>query len=133
VWSYALLSLHRHRSILVVSLTALVVMGVACSLLASADGARGAAIATAISEVVFLGLLIGATYRAGLRPWITWGNIPRSLLGAGLGAATLLIGGLPSVARLVIGLAVYGLVLVVLRAIPEEILELLPGRRAAAG
>jgi PST family polysaccharide transporter len=129
VWTYTLLSLHRHRAILVVGLSALVLCGALSGALAELDGARGAAIGTSVSEITFVLLLALATYRAGVRPGISWRNIPLSLLAAGLGVATLAIPGIPDVARLVLALALYGATLIVLKVIPEEILALVQPRR----
>lgn len=130
VWTYTLLSLHRHRAILVVGLSALVLSGVLSGTLAAVGGARGAAVGTSVSEITFVALLAVATYRAGVRPGITWRSIPLSLAAAGLGAASLAIPGLPDVARLVLALALYGATLIVLKVIPEEILTLAsPWRR----
>lgn len=132
VWTYTLLSLHRHRAILAVGLSALVLSGVLSGTLAALDGARGAAVGTSVSEIVFVVLLAAATYRAGVRPGISWRSIPLSLAAAGLGVATLAIPGLPDVARLVLALALYGATLIVLKVVPEEILALAQPRRRPA-
>jgi O-antigen/teichoic acid export membrane protein len=129
VWAYTLLSLHRHREILVVSLVALVLTVVLTASIASADGARGAAIGTTIAEYVFVLMMGAAVYRSGIRPAIDWGALPRSLLAAALGAATLAIPGLADVVRMLVALAVYGVALLVLRAVPDELIAELPWRR----
>ncbi len=128
VWAYTLLSLHRHRQILVVSLLALALTVALTAVLASADGARGAAIGTTIGEYAFVLMLGIAVYATGLRPAISWGAVPRSLIGAALGAATLAIPGLPDFVRIALALGIYGAALLALRAVPREILEQLPWR-----
>ena len=132
VWTYTLLSLHRHREILVLGLSALVLSGTLSGALAAIDGARGAAIGTSISEIVFVLMLATATYRAGVRPGIAWRKIPRSLICASFGLATVAIPGLPDAARLVLAVAVYGGMLIVLKVIPDEILALLRLRGRSA-
>lgn len=132
VFVYALLSLHRHRAILAVSLAALIMSGVLSGVLASLDGARGAAIGTALSECAFVSMLALATRRSGLNPLISWRNVPLSLLAGAAGVAVLAIPSLPAEARLVAGIAVYSGALLVLRVVPDEILEQLPRRRTQA-
>ena len=51
VWGFGLLSLGRHRAILLFNLAALAAVVVAVSILASVDGARGAAIGTSAVEL----------------------------------------------------------------------------------
>lgn len=129
VWAYTLLSLHRHRQILTVSLVAVALTILLTATLASTDGARGAAIGTTIGEYAFVIMLGMAVYATGLRPAISWQAIPRSLLAAALAVATLAIPALPDIVRIVLALAVYGGGLLLLRAVPREILEQIPRRR----
>jgi O-antigen/teichoic acid export membrane protein len=126
VCGYTLLSLHRHRQILVVSVLALALTVALTATLASTDGARGAAIGTTIGEYAFVTMLGISVYATGLRPAISWGAMLRSLIAAALGAATLAIPGLPDVVRVTLALGLFGGALLVLRAVPSEILEQLP-------
>lgn len=128
VWGYALLSLHRHRDVLVCSLASLIVTVALTIALTADDGARGAAIATTIAELLFSALLGFAVYRSGVHPAISWPMIPRVLAAAALGAAVLAIPGVSDVVRLALALALYGGALIALRAIPREIVDLLPRR-----
>ena len=135
VFGYALLSLHRHRAILVVSATSLAASAILTTVLAEADGARGAAVATATAELL-LCLASGlAVRRAAIRLEITRSAIPRVLAAGGL-AALVALTGLPSVLALALALAVYAGALVLLRALPPEVVvearRHLPGRRAAS-
>lgn len=130
-WSFALLSLHRHRSLLLVNLASLTVSAVAVGLLASAHGARGAAIGSVLGEATLAAGSLLALLRGhpGLRPA---GRIAaRGLLAALPWLALLLVPGLPSVAAAVLGLAGYAAALVALRAVPEELRAMVPalGRR----
>jgi len=135
VCGYTLLSLHRHRQILIASLGALVLTVTLTGVLGAVDGARGAAIGTTLSEFALVVMLASAVYSSGLRPAVTPHAFVRSLLAVALGAATLAIPGLPDVAKLVLALVIYGTLLLLLRAVPDEILAVLPrplGSRPAA-
>jgi O-antigen/teichoic acid export membrane protein len=122
VWGFTLLSLHRHRAILVASLVALVLTIVLTGTLASVDGAKGAAVGAVISEFAFVTMMAAATFRTGVRPRINRTAIPRALLAAGAGACVLAIPNLPSVVRMLLALVIYAAVLLLLRAVPDELL-----------
>jgi O-antigen/teichoic acid export membrane protein len=129
VWAYTLLSLHRHREILVVSLVALALTLALTASITALDGARGAAIGTTIAEYAFVLMMGAAVYRSGIRPAITWAAVPKSLVAAGLGVATLAIPHVADVVRLVAAMAVYAVTLLALRAVPSELIAELPWRR----
>ncbi|MGH3261318.1 MAG: polysaccharide biosynthesis C-terminal domain-containing protein, partial [Trebonia sp.] len=63
VWSFGLLSLHRHRGLLVSNLVALSISAALTLVLAHSDGARGAAIATICGETVLAGANLLALVR----------------------------------------------------------------------
>jgi O-antigen/teichoic acid export membrane protein len=123
-YSYALLSLHHHRSILLASATGLVTMIVALVVLVPSHGAEGAAIGMVIGEAVLwlTGLML--VRRSGLdvrvtRPWrlaaaAAVAAIPGILLGPIAGAVV----ALPLFAGLVLALG----------AVPRELLDALPAR-----
>jgi O-antigen/teichoic acid export membrane protein len=126
---FALLSLHAHREILVVNTIALAVMLVAVTLLASQLGPEGAALGTVIGETT-----LAASYVIALRlraPDILPGaeRPLRALAAAAPCFAILLIDGLPSWVAAAIALAAYAVLLVALRAVPDELLELRSRRR----
>ena len=52
VWGFGLLSLGRHRTILLFNLFALAAVVVAVSILASLDGARGAQFLSALADLI---------------------------------------------------------------------------------
>jgi O-antigen/teichoic acid export membrane protein len=127
-FSYALLSLKLYRGLLLANLAAFVV---SCSLtivLAGADGAEGAAIATLCGEsVLALGSLLALAHgHRELRPKLL--VLPKALLACAPAVALALLHSVPSVLRLVLALAVYALLIVLTRAIPAEVLALLPAR-----
>jgi O-antigen/teichoic acid export membrane protein len=126
---FALLSLHDHRGILVVNVVALTVMLASVGALASAFGPEGAAAGTVIGEAT-----LGAGYLLALRstaPDVSPGfeRAWRSLVAAAPGFALLAVPGLPALVAVVLGLALYALLLVVLRAVPDELLEPIRRRR----
>jgi len=126
VWGYTLLSLHRHRQVLVVSLLALALTVVLTATLASVDGARGAAIGTTTSEFALMVMLGIAVRNTGLRPVIGGRAFWGSAIAAAAGAATLLIPGLADVIRVVLALGIYGGGLLAFGALPRELIEQIP-------
>lgn len=126
VFSYGLISLRRYGAILRINLAALLLSGLLTALLADRYGAIGAASATAIVEVLYTAMLGGALIRAGVRPKVSIGGALRSVLSALLGALTLALPNLPSVAKLTLAMAIYCVVLLGLGAVPREVLSQIP-------
>jgi O-antigen/teichoic acid export membrane protein len=124
VWGYALLSRHKHREILVASLVALAITIILSGTLGSIDGGRGAATGTAISEAMYMLMLGTAVHRAGIRPAVNWRAVPRVLAAFGTGLAAVALP-VPEVIRLVIALALYVVGLLILRAVPRELFDLM--------
>jgi O-antigen/teichoic acid export membrane protein len=121
VWSYGLLSLHRHRAMLQVSLGSLLISVVIAFVLIPPLKARGAAIAFSSAEVV-LALSSYALLRAAKPdlgfPW----RVSASVLAAAAGAgAVAVVPDLSSLAMALIGSAIYFALLLLLRAIPSEL------------
>jgi O-antigen/teichoic acid export membrane protein len=130
VWGFGMLSLHLHRLILTFNLAMLTLVAIVVAILVPLDGAQGAAIGTASVEVVAAvgnGLLL-VRGRPHLAPSLR--VVPLVAVAALLGAAPALATGLPVLVRVVLSTAIYGGTLVALRALPEELRTLLPGRRA---
>ena len=124
--SFALLALHRHRGMLAANAVALLVTTVLVLALGSSDGARGAAIATVIGEVVLLaGYAVALT--AGdreLRP--SMATTAKALACAGLAALVVLVPGLGPLPAAVIAVAAYAVLVLLARAVPADLLVLLP-------
>jgi O-antigen/teichoic acid export membrane protein len=91
-------------------------------------GAKGASIASAVCEFVVAAGYLAALLRrhAHLRPDLR--AAPRVLVAA-VAAACVLLLPLPSIALWAIASVVYGALLLVLRALPAELLVILPRRR----
>jgi O-antigen/teichoic acid export membrane protein len=132
-WSFALLSLKLYRGVLLTNLAAFVVSCGLTIVLAASDGAKGAAIATLCGETVLaLGSLLALVRRhPELRPKLV--IVGKVALATAPGVALALLPGVPSLVRMLLALAAYALVIMLTRAVPEEILALLPGRPRRAG
>jgi O-antigen/teichoic acid export membrane protein len=130
---YALLSLGRLRAMLVSNALALSVVFAAGIPLIRAHGATGGAIALVASE-----LTLGVCYevaltrgRPQLRPSPSF--VARAACAAAVAAVPVLVLGLPSLVAAVAGMLIYGGTLIVLRAVPVELLHALrPSRRPTA-
>jgi O-antigen/teichoic acid export membrane protein len=133
VWANGMLSLGLYRQILMVSVGMLAFNAALVAVLVPIDGARGAAIGTAVSETLgaIVTPLIVVRGRPQLRPSLR--VVPRVALAAALGLAPLALTGLPVIVRLAISTALFGGTLVATRALPEELRALIPsggaGRR----
>jgi O-antigen/teichoic acid export membrane protein len=133
---YALLSLERYREVLLINLAVLLLSGGLTGVLASRFGAVGAASATTVVEVLYTGILAVAVLRAGVRPRVSLGGAYRAAAVALLGAALALAPpDLPSVVRPVLAMAIYCAGLLVVRAVPRELLDQISqlGARSRAG
>jgi len=128
VWGYGMLSQHLHRTILLFNLVSLPVVTVTVAVLVKLDGARGAAIGTAAVEVgiAIVGGILLVHDRPHLRPRLA--VVPKVALASLLGASPMLIDGMPVLARLALSSAIYGVVLLAVRAYPEELKALMPAR-----
>jgi O-antigen/teichoic acid export membrane protein len=131
-FNYALLSLREHRIMLIIMGGALVLNAVGAAVFGAAHGARGAALATMGVDV----LVVVAT---GVALWArgfavgTWLRIVPRVVLAVAPAAALWFAPVPDVVKAVLGAAVYGGMLLLLRAVPEELaveLRRLRGQRS---
>jgi len=128
VWAFGMLSLHLHRLILAVALGSVAALVAVVAVLVELDGARGAAIGTAgveIGAAIVAGMLL-MRGRPHLRPRLS--TVPKVAAAALLACAPLLVGGVPIAAELLASTLIYGVGLLMLRAFPHELRELLPAR-----
>lgn len=134
VWGFGLLSLHRHRAMLLANLAALAVSAGLTVLLAKAHGARGAALASVCGETTLaISYLLALIHTdSALRPNL---SVPmRTMLAAAPAAAAGLLLNLPPALAPIVALTLFAALLVPLRAIPAEVYQLLPGKlRRRAG
>ena len=130
-WGFGLLSLHRHRPLLLANLLALGLSCVLVLVLASADGARGAALATVISESVLAIAYLVALARGHRDLMPRLGVVPRVIAAATPACAVVLIPGLPALVQAILAVAIFLFLALVFRALPAELADLLPaGARA---
>jgi O-antigen/teichoic acid export membrane protein len=132
-WGFALISLHRHTALLLSNLAALAVSATLVLTLGAAHGAIGAAWGTLLGELVLAAGYLVAMVRArpDLRPAL--GVVPK-VAAAALPAVALGLASLPAVAAVLLGLAAYVSIVLLTRAVPQELLERLPGlARARSG
>jgi O-antigen/teichoic acid export membrane protein len=127
-FAFALLSLHRHRALLVANIVGLACTGVLTAVLASADGARGAAIAVLIGETALALSMMAGYLRHSQRPTVRFGQVWRVALAAAVAVGAAIGVGGPSVLMAVVGIVVYAGAALVLRAVPPELLELVRRR-----
>jgi O-antigen/teichoic acid export membrane protein len=122
-WQYGLLSLHRHRALLVISVASLLVSVVMTLILVPLLQAQGAAVAFSAAEVTLAASSFVLLKRA--RPDLIFSlRVPlRVLLAAALAGAVALVPGLSSLARAVIGSVIYLSALLALRGIPVELMH----------
>jgi O-antigen/teichoic acid export membrane protein len=126
VWANGLLSLGLFRLIMVLNVTALAFNGLLVALLIPLDGARGAAIGTAVAEIAIAIVQAVAVVhgRPSLRPSLR--VLPRAALASALGIVPITFTELPVIVRLLVSTALFGAVVLVTRALPRELLDLVP-------
>jgi O-antigen/teichoic acid export membrane protein len=126
-WSYTLLSLRLHRDLLRVTLVALALSIALSAALVPSLGAEGASIASAACEVaVAAGYLLALVRRdPELRPSLA--VLPRVAIASGAALAAMALG-IASVAEWAIASVVFLALLALMRAFPQELLHVLPGR-----
>jgi O-antigen/teichoic acid export membrane protein len=128
VWSTGLLALHRHSAQLICNVIGLVVIVGLTLTLAPALGARGSAVATVAGEWTVAVALLVALARADRRLLPKGVKVVvRVAIAGGASLATMLVP-IPAVAQLALAAAVYAVLVIVLRVLPRELLELIPGR-----
>jgi O-antigen/teichoic acid export membrane protein len=130
VWANGLLGLGLYRVILAISVSGLVFTAALVAILVALDGAQGAAIGTAAGEIVLaiLQCLAVVRRRPVLRPSLR--ILPGVVLATVLGLTPLAMTGIPVIARLAVSTALFAAALLLTRAYPPELIDLLPGLRA---
>jgi O-antigen/teichoic acid export membrane protein len=119
---FPLLSLHRHRALLIANLVALAVSVTLCLALIGPLGARGAALATTIAEVALAAVTLTLLLRATPEHRLSIGILGAVALAAGIGALALLLPVPALLQAIAAGLAYLG-VLAAAGRIPPELLD----------
>jgi O-antigen/teichoic acid export membrane protein len=125
-WGFGLLALHRHRAMLLANLAALAVSATLTVILARADGARGAALASVCGETTLALLYLAGLVRHSpeLRPEL--GAAAKVALAAIPALAVALLPGLSQLLQPIAALAVFATLILLMRAVPGEVYELIP-------
>jgi O-antigen/teichoic acid export membrane protein len=135
-WGYGMLSLRLHRQALFVTVTALALNAALTLALVPGLGADGAAIAVACGEAFVAVAEAVILWRQEPELGPRFGRAARVGVALGLGGAVALIPDLPVAVLVALGLSVYVVALLALRAIPEEVIvegrRFLAARRGAA-
>jgi O-antigen/teichoic acid export membrane protein len=126
-WGFALLALHRHVQLLLANIVALTISAVLTIELAKTHGAQGAAIASACGESALAALYLVFLLRSERALRLELGVAAKVALAAAPALAIALLAGLPAVVQPLLSLAVFGVLLILLRAIPDELRDLIPG------
>ena len=125
---YALLSLRRHRAILLANVVALAVGVVLMLVLVTSEGATGAALAVLTGELVLMACVLFALVRE--RPAVAEAlrRAPAILAAGALAALVVLVPGLPPLADAAAGVVAFPALLLAFRRFPPEIGHALRGR-----
>lgn len=131
-WAFALISTKRYKGLLIANAGALVVSCTLTPLLARTNGANGAAIATLCGEATLaLGSLVALTRgQPELRP--PFAIVVKVLIAVIPAAALASSTVVPPLPLTLLSVSIYGLLILLLRAVPREVIDLLPGRRVLA-
>ncbi|HVE68574.1 MAG TPA: oligosaccharide flippase family protein [Solirubrobacteraceae bacterium] len=125
-WGFAIISLHRHAALLVANAIALALsLGFSIALVPGL-GAQGAALATVIGETgLALAYLVALVrHSPELRPEL--GVLARVLPAGGVALGAAVLPGLAPVPAVAVATVVYAVLVLVLRAVPRELLDAAP-------
>jgi O-antigen/teichoic acid export membrane protein len=126
---YSLLSLRRHKALLVANLVALVASVGLCLALIPIWGARGAAVATTVAEIGLATTNLILLTRSGKGVRLSGGILWPVALAVAVGSAAIALP-VPEVVRALVGATVYLGVLAAMGLIPRELLDAVSRRRA---
>jgi O-antigen/teichoic acid export membrane protein len=126
-WGIALISLRRHRALVIANLLALGSTATFTLVLAKSHGAVGAAIATVFGEWIICGAYLLALTRGTSKIRLNLAIVIK-VAAAAVPAFAVLALHLPAVIQLAASLVVYGGVILLVGAIPRELYQLLPFR-----
>jgi O-antigen/teichoic acid export membrane protein len=126
VWGFALISLKRYAGLLAANGAAFIVSSTLTLTLAATHGARGAALATVCGETMLAAgsLLVLVRSHHEFRPRLA--ILPKVAVAAIPAVVIALATGIPSLLRALLAVAVYGALIALTRAVPQEIVELIP-------
>jgi O-antigen/teichoic acid export membrane protein len=126
VWGFALLSMQKYRWILLLNFGALLVNVALVAPLASVHGAMGAALGTAVAEVLLAIAGAAVIRRQGVALTSAGRTVACVGISSMLAIAPVFLTGIEPIARLALITVVFGIALLGTRAIPIEVIELIP-------
>jgi O-antigen/teichoic acid export membrane protein len=126
---FPLLSLHKHRELLLANLVALTLCVSLTFTLVPGLGGKGAAIGAAAAEYALAGVTAFLLARSSRALRLPLGAAAIVIAVAALAIGVAFIPPIPSVARVALGSLIYIALLAVLGRIPAELLEHIPGLR----
>jgi O-antigen/teichoic acid export membrane protein len=121
---YVLLSLHCHRTLLLVNVAALGVSLICNAVLVPTYEATGAAVAVLVAEVVLAAASLAAVIRRRPAVVVAVRRAP-AVIGAGLVAGLVGFAGLPDLVAAILALLLFPLLLVAVRRFPPEVRDAL--------
>jgi O-antigen/teichoic acid export membrane protein len=126
--SFALLSLRMHRQIWIANVLALATSATLTLALAPEVGAVGAATATVAGDTVLMLATVGLLQRArpDLRPHLM--VVVKTIVALILGAGAAILSALSALPAMLVAVLVFGAAVLVSRALPSELRDLLPRR-----
>jgi O-antigen/teichoic acid export membrane protein len=128
---YGLLSLHRNRTLLLLMSGALLLNAVLVVALGSALDAKGAALATVIAETIVV-VAAGLLLRAATPHWHpALGVVARCALAGTIAASLVFVPWLSDVPLVVAATGIYLALVLLLRAVPAELTQMVGGRARA--
>lgn len=126
-----LISLHRHRAILVANVIGLVSICVAAGVLLPLKGLIGGSVAVVIADAILVAASLGfVLLTSQLRGQLGLGAVPRILAAAGGAAAIAILLPVPNAIAAAISAAAFAVLLIVLGGAPPEARALLRARTA---
>jgi len=123
--SYPLLSLRRHRDVLVATLVGLTVSVVGLVTLVGPYEGRGAAVATLAAEVATAATLATFLVRSQAQLAFPFATTAWTLLAGAVAIALARVSGFPDLAQMALGVIVYLGIVLAARQVPRELLEAL--------
>lgn len=130
--AFVLLSLRCHRAILLVNLTALAVSLALTLALVPSHGARGAAVAVLVAEVVLVVSIVSALVRERPAVAVAVRRAPAILAAGGVASLVVLVPDLPPLADTAVAAVAFPLLLLAVRRFPPEIADALRHRTGVA-
>lgn len=123
LWGMVMVTLRLYRQLVLIGVITLVAGVALVTVLATTNGAEGAALGTTITEVagaLFIPFVLWHTNRQVVP---SMAGVPRIVLAGAIAALVVLVPGVPVIARVAMATVIYLAILIAIRAIPDELLH----------